>query len=115
MPSATIDTHVLDHLAGGGAVGMRVALERRDGENWHPVGAGITDAEGRERSLAPAGVDAGAYRLVFAVGDYYAPTGRDTFFPTVVIEFAIPADSAARNYHVPLLVTPNWYSTYLGV
>ncbi len=115
MTNATIDTHVLDHLSGGGAAGMRVVLERRETGGWAEIGAGTTDEGGRERTLTPGGVGAGEYRLVFAVGDYYAPRNHDTFFPRVVIEFAIAEGGAGRNYHVPLLVTPNWYSTYLGV
>jgi len=115
MTNATIDTHVLDHLSGGGAIGMRVELERRDPGGWTGIGSGVTDADGRERALTPEGVGPGAYRLVFAVGDYYAPRNHDTFFPRVVIEFAIADGGPDRNYHVPLLVTPNWYSTYLGV
>lgn len=118
MNTSTIDTHVLDHLSGGGAAGLRVELERVETEGWVRIGVGHTDNEGRERSLTPGGVPPGTYRLVFAAGEYFAPFGHDTFFPRIVVEFAIPAEmpgERGRNYHVPLLVTPNWYSTYLGV
>ena len=51
-------------------------------------------------------------RLRFAVGEYFASRGEETFFPEVTIAFAV--DAAAGHYHVPLLLSPFAYSTYRG-
>jgi 5-hydroxyisourate hydrolase len=52
---------------------------------------------------------AGAYELVFYVGDYF---GDRSFLDQVPVRFTI-SDPQAK-YHVPLLVTPWAYSTYRG-
>jgi 5-hydroxyisourate hydrolase len=54
----------------------------------------------------------GEYRLRFDVGAYFAASQRDTFFPSVTVEFRVT--DAAAHYHVPLLVSPYGYSTYRG-
>ena len=48
----------------------------------------------------------------FAVGAYFADRGQPTFYPEVVIPFAL--DDADAHYHVPLLLSPYAYSTYRG-
>ena len=58
----------------------------------------------------------GAYRLAFAVGDYFKASGAAVtdppFLDVVIIDFAV-AD-AAQHHHVPLLISPFGYSTYKG-
>ena len=58
----------------------------------------------------------GRYRLVFAVGEYFAAPGvalpDPPFVDEVVLDFGV-ADAAAH-YHVPLLVSPWSWSTYRG-
>ena len=76
------------------------------------------DADGRAPAplLEGDALAPGRYRLVFAVGDYFAARGvalpDPPFLDRVPIAFAI-ADAAAR-WHVPLLVSPWAYSTYRG-
>lgn len=105
-----ITTHVLDTSLGKPAEGIRVKLQY-DGA---VVGSGITDDDGRVRELVPAGtpLQEGVYRLIFSVGEYFEATGRDTFYPEIVVNFRIIAGSG--NYHVPLLLSPFGYSTYRG-
>jgi 5-hydroxyisourate hydrolase len=58
-------------------------------------------------------LEAGAYQLVFHVGEYLRAMGQATpFYEVIAVDFVI-ADGA-RNYHVPLLLAPHGYSTYLG-
>ena len=115
---SSITTHVLDLARGRPAPGIRVRLERRDLEKsaaaWLPVGADITDPEGRARDLVPkAGtILPGTYRLVFATGAYFRAAGIATFYPEVIVSFEI-ADATGR-YHLPLLLSPFGYSTYRG-
>ena len=103
----SVSTHVLDAVLGRPAAGVGVRLFAGD----DLVAEGVTDADGRCR-LTEAATAAGAHRLVFATGQWFAERGRDTFYPEVVLTFAVaePAD----HHHVPLLLSPYAYSTYRG-
>ena len=104
-----ITTHVLDASTGRPASGVRVSLATGDGVG---IAAGVTDERGRVAELGPERLEPGAYRLSFATGDYFAASGRETFYPAVSIDFSV-AD-ADEHYHVPLLISPFSYSTYRG-
>jgi 5-hydroxyisourate hydrolase len=133
-----ITTHVLDTARGKPAAGVPISLElSRDGQ-WQPLGSGVTDDDGRLRTLTPAGpVAPGIYRIRFDTAAYFAATGAvgaatgssgaggatqsgkpgitpgvDYFFPTVEIVFVVA--EGATHYHVPLLLSPFGYSTYRG-
>ncbi len=108
---SSLSTHVLDAVSGQPAAGVRVSLEGRVGEEWQPLGDGVTDADGRLRDLVPDGLRAGAHRLVFATGDYFAATGQTGFYPEVTVAFVVTDE---RHYHVPLLLSPFAFSTYRG-
>jgi 5-hydroxyisourate hydrolase len=107
-----ITTHVLDTAAGRPGKAIAVELERDDAGSWHRIGAGVTDDDGRLRTLTPAGpVTPGRYRLRFHTAAYFAAHQLAGFFPLVEIQFV--ADGA-QHYHVPLLLSPFGYSTYRG-
>ena len=110
-----LSTHVLDTSRGRPAAGVAVTLEGRDSAGaWSRLGAGVTDGDGRLRTLLPAdaGLPAGVYRLTFDVGTYFAAAGTTAFFPTVTITFEVR--DADQHHHVPLLLAPFGYSTYRG-
>jgi 5-hydroxyisourate hydrolase len=108
-----ITTHVLDTAAGRPGRAIAVELERDDAGSWHRIGAGVTDDDGRLRTLTPAGpVAPGSYRLRFHTAAYFATHQQPCFFPRVEIQFTV-ADGA-EHYHVPLLLSPFGYSTYRG-
>ena len=109
-----ITTHVLDVSRGRPAVGVRVILDRRQAEgSWSELARGQTNADGRLASLVQAGsLMAGAYRLRFATGDYFAAMQVRGFYPEVEVVFVV--DDAAGHYHVPLLLSPFGYTTYRG-
>ncbi|MCW2697821.1 MAG: yedX [Modestobacter sp.] len=102
-----MSTHVLDSVTGRPAAGMTVALYAED----RRLAAGTTDVDGRCR-LVEGATGAGTHRLVFGTGDWSTAQGRETFYPEVVLTFAVrePAD----HHHVPLLLAPFGYSTYRG-
>ena len=79
---------------------------------WEPVGEGVTDDDGRCRTLAPADLQAAIYRLVFDTGAYFAASGQKGFYPEVSIVFEVTEPT--RHHHVPLLLSPFAYSTYRG-
>ncbi len=112
---AGITTHVLDTARGRPADGVAVTLERRRSDGgYERVGQGVTDADGRLRTLVPDGVavDAGTYRIEFATADYFHRLDEQGFFPSVTICFEITAP--VEHHHVPLLLSPFGYSTYRG-
>ena len=113
-----LTTHVLDTASGRPAGSVRITLHRNLGERYALVRDAMTNSDGRcdEPLLEGAALAVGRYRLVFAVGEYYAKQGialpDPPFVDEVVVDFGI-AD-AASHYHVPLLVSPWSYSTYRG-
>ena len=100
---AGITTHVLDTAKGRPAQGVPITLEiLRKG--WEVIGRGVTDADGRLRSLTEGiALERATYRLTFRT---------EGFFPEVTVTFRV--DDPAQHYHVPLLLSPFGYSTYRG-
>jgi 5-hydroxyisourate hydrolase len=108
-----ITTHVLDTSLGRPGRAIAVELERVEQGVWHLVGAGVTDNDGRLRTLTPEGpVVPGTYRIRFQTAAYFEAQGTAGFFPVVEIQFTV-ADGT-QHYHVPLLLSPYGYSTYRG-
>ena len=107
---STITTHVLDTTRGRPAAGIPVTLDFQVSEQeWKRVGTGVTNEDGRVRSLMDAGVilTKGVYRLTFDVEPYQAG-----FYPQVVLVFRI--ENPKEHYHVPLLLGKFGYTTYRG-
>jgi 5-hydroxyisourate hydrolase len=103
----SVSTHVLDATTGRPAAGIAVALLA--GETV--VAHGVTDTGGRCR-LVEGTTGAGTHRLVFDTGAWFARQERETFYPEVVLTFAVR--EPAEHHHVPLLLSPFAYSTYRG-
>lgn len=114
-----LSTHVLDAHAGIPAAGIAVALRELAASGDHRlVASAVTDADGRtaEPLIADRPVPIGRYELAFAIGDYFARRGvglaDPPFLDVVPIRFAVA--EAEGHYHIPLLATPWFYSTYRG-
>ncbi len=104
---AGITTHVLDTAKGLPAAGVAVTLAILRDE-WRPLAHGVTDSDGRVRSLTDGiALQEAIYRLTFETGAY-----NQGFFPEVSIVFRV--DNPTQHYHVPLLLSPFGYSTYRG-
>jgi len=103
----SLSTHVLDAGLGHPAAGVRVRLEC----GGVCLAEASTDPDGRVRELA-AELPIGEYRITFDTGGYFAATDQRGFYPEVVVVFSVT--EAARHHHVPLLLSPFAYSTYLG-
>jgi 5-hydroxyisourate hydrolase len=105
---AGITTHVLDTAKGRPAKDVAVTLSIRNDNDWRTIASGITDADGRLRTLTDGiALQRASYRLTFATGDYHSG-----FFPEVSIVFRV--EDPSQHYHVPLLLSPFGYSTYRG-
>ena len=108
-----ITTHVLDTAQGRPGKGIAIELERADQGVWNLVGAGITDEDGRLKTLTlPGTLTAARYRIRFQTGLYFDGLGLTTFFPVVEIQFTVV--DGTQHFHVPLLLSPFGYSTYRG-
>ena len=112
-----LTTHVLDTSLGRPAAGVRVELERVDGERMK-VADTLTNQDGRvDRPLLEGATFApGTYELRFHAGEYFRRRGLlladPPFLDVVVLRFGVSAPD--EHYHVPLLVSPYGYSTYRG-
>ena len=106
-----LTTHVLDTALGRPAEGVPVVLESWATDAWMPLDSGVTDADGRVRTLGPATARPGRYRFTFDTAAYFDATGQEAFLPEVVVVFEVVDDS---HYHVPVLLSPFAFSTYRG-
>ncbi|HEV3308352.1 MAG TPA: hydroxyisourate hydrolase [Candidatus Sulfotelmatobacter sp.] len=110
-----ISTHILDIVHGKPASDISVRLEKRcTPEDWRVLNTARSDLNGRCAQLLPEGEDlsAGMYRLVFDTGIYYAQQNIEALYPVVEVTFrAAEGDS---HFHIPLLLSPNGYTTYRG-
>jgi 5-hydroxyisourate hydrolase len=99
----------LDATTGTPAAGVSVRVETQHSDHWHAGPEHRTDDNGRIGELGSP--EPGVHRLRFDTGAYYAAKGVETFYPEVVVTFAV---TDTRHYHVPLLLSPFAYSTYRG-
>ena len=105
-----ITTHVLDTVLGLPAAGVAVGLEKLEGDVWVVLASGTTDEDGRCWDLA-TDADAGVYRLTFGTGEYLTSMDRTSIYPVISITFTCGGET---DYHLPLLLSDNSYTTYRG-
>jgi 5-hydroxyisourate hydrolase len=112
-----LSTHVLDTALGRPAEGMTVRLEyAAPSGSWELLSTCQTDVDGRCGNLLPQNGDSvlqpGQYRLRFETGTYHAAQMVKGLYLTVEITVTVrPGDT---HLHVPLLLSPNGYTTYRG-
>ena len=108
-----LTTHVLDTARGLPAAGVIVTLCISTSEGWRTVGSGTTDADGRVRDMLPkGGLEVAVYRINFNIDAYNQTLGIRGFYPYAEVVFRV--ERLDRHYHIPLLLSPFGYSTYLG-
>jgi 5-hydroxyisourate hydrolase len=110
-----ISTHVLDTAKGKPAAGVPVSLERLESSGkWLSLALSQTDQDGRCGELLPhsASLVEGVYRLTFDTASYFAACGVDGLYPSVEVLFRVR--SSETHFHIPLLLSPNGYTTYRG-
>jgi 5-hydroxyisourate hydrolase len=110
-----ISTHILDIVLGKPAKDVPVRLEKQTASAaWQLLTSARTDQDGRCAQLLPQAEDlsAGVYRLSFDTGSYYALQRIDALHPVVVVTFE--ARDGESHLHIPLLLSPNGYTTYRG-
>ena len=112
-----LSTHVLDTALGRPAAGMVVHLEHPSASGvWELLSTCQTDADGRCANLLPENDDPvlhpGQYRLRFETGTYHAAQMVKGLYLTV--EIIVTVRQGDSHLHVPLLLSPNGYTTYRG-
>ncbi len=109
-----ISTHILDLALGKPASHVGVRLEKHEPSNWRVLASARTDRDGRCSQLLPEGeeLSPGYYRLAFDTTSYYEAQKIDTLYPVIEITFRV--GDGETQFHLPLLLSPNGYTTYRG-
>jgi len=110
-----ISTHILDTALGKPVRDLPVRLEKQNATgSWRSLTSARTDEDGRCPQLLPEGehLSPGVYRLVFDTGDYFAAQKITGLYPVVEVNFQVRAGES--HFHIPLLLSPNGYTTYRG-
>lgn len=110
-----ISTHVLDMVDGKPARDVPVRLEKRNAPgDWQLITSARTDQDGRCTQLLREGEDlsGGIYRLTFDTKGYHALRKIEALYPFVEVTFQ--AHDGESHFHIPLLLSPNGYTTYRG-
>jgi len=110
-----VSTHVLDLATGKPARGVRVHLECEEGSaRWRALSVAETDQDGRCARLLPDDetLRPGVYRMIFETASYYEPQKIVSLYAQVEIVFRVR--EGGERFHLPLLLSPNGYTTYRG-
>lgn len=110
-----VSTHVLDLVHGKPATNVTVRLERQNASgDWRLLTSARTDQDGRCAELLPERdeLSAGVYRLMFDTANYFELQNVVTLYPVVEVTFRI--QEGESHFHIPLLLSPNGYTTYRG-
>ena len=108
-------THVLDIAQGKPARDLPVRLERKEASGeWVVLGSSLTDHGGRCGQLVPDDkvLSPGLYRLAFDTASYFTAEKIDGLYPLVEVTFQVR--DGESHLHIPLLLSPNGYTTYRG-
>jgi 5-hydroxyisourate hydrolase len=110
-----ISTHILDTVLGKPAGNVPVRLEKQHAAGeWRVINSASTDLDGRCPQLLPEdeNLSAAVYRLIFETENYYGPQKIETLYPVVEVTFR--AREGEAQFHIPLVLSPNGYTTYRG-
>jgi 5-hydroxyisourate hydrolase len=111
----SVSTHILDMVRGKPAADVPVRLEKQNASgDWRVLTSARTDQDGRCAQLLPEGEEfsAGVYRLIFDTASYHAAQKMDALYPAVEVTFRVRVGES--RFHIPLLLSPNGYTTYRG-
>lgn len=79
--------------------------DSRVDDQWQLIAEALTDDAGRVGCP-----QTGVHRLRFDTGEYFRRTQTETFYPEVIVTFAVTDPDA--HHHVPLLLSPFAFSAY---
>ena len=107
-----ISVQVLDTVHGRPASGVALRLERSNGRDSVVVDTAVTDESGRVGAADWEDPGAGSFRLVVDARRFYALLGLNNAHGELTISFDVR--TAALEQHIPILLAPFGYSTYIG-
>ena len=109
-----LSVHVLNIENGLPSPDVNVTLEQKQDDGWEELNAAVTGDNGRINALYPddMALENDTYRVTFDTGEWFNNHDTETFFPEVPVIFEI--NGSLEHYHIPLLLSPNGYSTYRG-
>jgi 5-hydroxyisourate hydrolase len=109
-----ISTHILDLALGKPASDVPVRIDKLEASGWRELLSSRTDGDGRCSQLLPEGgeLSAGSYRLSFDTASYYDTQKVEALYPVVEVTFRVR--EGETQLHIPLLLSPNGYTTYRG-
>jgi 5-hydroxyisourate hydrolase len=109
-----ISTHILDLMRGQPANDVPIRLERQEASgNWRILNSVRTDQDGRCGQLLPDDqMSPGLYRLSFDTASYFLPQKISALYPVVEVTFQVR--DGETQFHIPLLLSANGYTTYRG-
>jgi 5-hydroxyisourate hydrolase len=109
-----ISTHVLDLMRGRPANDVPIRLERQEiSGNWQILNSTRTDQDGRCAQLLPDDqMSPGLYRLSFDTASYFVAQKISALYPVVEVTFQVR--DGESQFHIPLLLSANGYTTYRG-
>lgn len=109
-----ISTHILDLARGKPAIGVHVQLERQGSDGtWRVLNSAATDHDGRCAQLLSGEEFApGVYRLRFDTAAYFSGLRVETVYPSIEVIFQVREGES--QFHIPLLLNANGYTTYRG-
>jgi 5-hydroxyisourate hydrolase len=113
-PMKRISTHVLDVSRGKPVADVPVRLEKKDGtRGWLPLQSAVTDQDGRCAQLLTGDeLASGVYRLIFDTAHYFETQKIVGLYPVVEVTFHVR--DGESQFHIPLLLSANGYTTYRG-
>ena len=106
---ATVTSHTLNGIDGTHAGGILVKLVNLDG---HLVFASKMDNGGRlKQIIEPELIDiSSSYELTFDTREYWLERGYEQTMDQIVFRFKMLNPMAT--YHMPIIISPNSYSTW---
>lgn len=109
-----ISTHILDLGRGRPVSGVAVQLETQDPAGvWRLVNSASTDHDGRcAQLLVGDDLAPGVYRLRFDTAAYFGGLRVEALYPSVEVTFRVREGES--QFHIPLLLNANGYTTYRG-
>jgi 5-hydroxyisourate hydrolase len=109
-----ISTHILDLMRGQPANDVPIRLERQEASgSWRMLNSARTDRDGRCGQLLPDDqMPAGLYRLSFDTASYFFAQKISALYPVVEVTFQVR--DGESQFHIPLLLSANGYTTYRG-
>jgi 5-hydroxyisourate hydrolase len=112
-----VSVHAVDVARGRPAQGMRVEVFALDGAR-RLIAEGTLGANGAlDHAMAQGeGISAGAYEVIFHVGDFLRATGTLAATPPFLdlVPFRFTISDAAQHYHLPFKFTPWGFSLFRG-